>query len=193
MLHPTVTVHHGSERDPDGDDGGEGVPMSRRHTMTRRALSAISGFLVIPAGVAGGFLVATAAPAPAAAANSCAAHLTALAASTASPTPNPSAATPPATPPAPSPRAPPPPRPCPSHPVPPAAQPVPLADPPAALAEPQPEPQPKPNPLVTLALGEAVHNRSGRVDPHTGGRASALCGLGLAGWPLERHSEDHHH
>src|SRR5262249_61283814 len=89
MLHPTVTVHHGSERDPDGDDGGEGVPMSRRHTMTRRALSAISGFLVIPAGVAGGFLVATAAPAPAAAADSCAAHPPPLAPSPASPAPTP--------------------------------------------------------------------------------------------------------
>jgi hypothetical protein len=61
--------------------------MSRRHAMTR-AFGVISGLFIIPAGLAGAFLIGTASPAPAATASSCKAQLTALATSTASPAPS---------------------------------------------------------------------------------------------------------
>src|SRR5215467_4331170 len=92
-MFPAVWAHHGSERDPDGDDhGGEGGSMSRRRA-TAHAFGVISGFIIIPAGLAGALLTGTASAAPAP--------------SSASPTTAPSPASPTATPssssPAPSP------------------------------------------------------------------------------------------
>src|SRR5215475_15363157 len=85
------TAHHGSERDPDGDDhGGEGGSMSRR-LATARAFGVISGLIVIPASLAGALLTGTASAAPAAA-NPCSAQLTATSASTTSPAASTSAA-----------------------------------------------------------------------------------------------------
>src|SRR5215475_8504242 len=85
------TAHHGSERDPDGDDhGGEGGSMSRRRGRTH-AFSVISGLIIVPASLAGVLLAGPASAAPAAP-NPCAAKLTAASASTPSPAATPSAA-----------------------------------------------------------------------------------------------------
>ena len=90
-MFPALTAHHGSERDPDGvDHGGEGGSMSRRRA-TARAFSVISGFIIIPASLAGVLLAGPASAAPTAA-NPCAAQLTAASASTTSPAASPSAA-----------------------------------------------------------------------------------------------------
>jgi hypothetical protein len=79
----------GTARTGDAHDG-EGATMSRRRAM--RTFGVISGFIIVPAGLAGILLVGTASPAPAATTNPCAAQLTAASASpsathTATPTP----------------------------------------------------------------------------------------------------------
>src|SRR5215472_14058453 len=80
-----------------GDDhDGEGVTMARRRAA--HAFGVISGFFIVPAGLAGVLLVGTASPAPAATTNPCAAQLTAAttspSATATTATPTPAASTP---------------------------------------------------------------------------------------------------